>query len=147
MTSTSSPQTSALINTRREVPVTSRVSPTPELVAVMADLNNGVLKIRFFLCPGSTVLGANLVYQAAAPVKVALSNNWAPFPDSYSALYRQAVIYRMYRYLNDPRADKEYLKLQDEIKKAQAGDDAEQTSVSVVPAEPLVDADGWDGGW
>lgn len=139
MNDTSSPQYSQNLQTYREQPVSSRVA-NPEKVAVMTDLGTGVIKVRFFLVPGSTIWGAKLVQQAATPLKVSMADNWAPFPDSFSSLIRQAMIYRIYRYLNDPRADKEYIKYQAEIKKAQGGDDAEQTSVYVQPEEGLMDS-------
>ena len=144
MANNSSPQYSQEPTTYRELPVTSFVA-NPEKVAVMSDDNKGTLKIRFFCCPGSTTWGAKLVYQAAAPIKTSLADNWSPFPDQYSALYRQAVIYRMYRWLNSSRSEVEYQKLQQEIKKAQGGDSAEETDVSLKPAEPLMTGEEWWG--
>lgn len=145
MINTSSPQYSQGLTAYRELPVSSYVS-NPEKVSVITDFNNGILKIRFYRAPGSTTWGVNLVYQAAAPVKTSLGDNWAPFPDQYSALYRQAVVYRMYRWLNSPRAEVEYQKLKEETFKAQGGDSAEETNVSLQPECPLMDSgDGWFG--
>lgn len=148
----SSPPNVYPLTTRRELPVSSRVS-IPEKVAVMADLGTGVLKIRLLWVPSTTVYAVNIVFQAAAPVKTALTGvgvgDWSPFPDSFAAMYRQALLYRMYRYLNSPNADNEYKKLQAEIMKMQAGDDATSTDVSLQPEQPLMDAsyDGMYGWW
>ena len=144
---TASPQYTQELTACRELPVTSFVT-NPEKVAVMTDFGNGVLKIRLYRCPGSTAWTPALVYQKQAPVKTSLGDNWAPFPDHYSAVYLQAVMYRMYRFLNSPQANTEYLKLQEEIKKAQAADDTEETSVSLKPEVPLLaggSSDWW--GW
>ena len=142
----SSPQFTQEVTAYRELPVTSMVA-NPINVSVLADDQAGTLTIRLYKCPGSTTWAVNLVYQAAAPVKTALSQTWAPFPDSYSAIYRQAVIARMYRYLNSPRAEVEYQKLQQEIAKMQGGDDAEESSVSLKPEEPLMSLDNSWWGW
>jgi hypothetical protein len=50
-------------------------------------------------------------------------------------LYRQALLYRCYRYINSPRADAEYQKLQAELAKYQGFDDAEDSDVHMVPAD------------
>lgn len=144
MTDTSSPQYRQTVFTYRELPSTNRVS-NPVKVSVMSDNGDGTLNIRFFQTPGSTTWGVTIGYQKQAPIKQALSDNWSPFPDSYSALYRQALIYRMYRYLNSPRADAEYQKLQQEIAKAQGSDDSEQSSIYVTPEEPIMDGSYWWG--
>jgi hypothetical protein len=141
----SSPQNVFSLTVRRELVVSSRVS-IPEKVCVLADLGTGVLKIRFLWLPSSATYAVSLVYQAQAPVKTSLANDtWAPFPDNYSAVIRQALLYRMYRYLNDPKQDDEYKKLQAEIAKTQATDDATSTDVELVPEYPLMDSsyDGW----
>lgn len=141
----SSPPNVFTLYTKRELPVSSHVAQT-EKVAVMADLGTGVLKIRLLWVPSWTVYAVNIVYQARAPLKTDLTNTWAPFPDQFSAVYRQAVLYRMYRYLNDPKSDMEYKKLQAEILKIQATDDAAQTDVQMIPETPLMDNDYW-GEW
>lgn len=144
MNNNSSPQNVRQLDTVKELPVWGRVA-NPEQVSVVKDNGDGTLKVRFYQVPGSTIWGAKLVYQAKAPLKTALSNTWAPFPDEYSFVFRQALLYRMYRYLNSPRADSEYQKLQQEIQRSLAGADREMTDVHVVPNEPLIELDwfGW----
>ncbi len=144
----SSPPNVYPLTAKRELAVSSRVS-IPEKVAVIADLGTGVLKIRFLWVPPTTIYAANIVYQARAPLFAALTATWAPFPDNFGAVIRQAVIYRMYRYLNSPTTDSEYKKLQAEILKIQAADDAAQTDVNLQPQEPLMDSsyDGMYGWW
>ncbi len=112
-------------------------------MAILTDLGDGTLKIRMHTVPDSAY-AVNLVYQAKAPIKVALTDTWAPFPDSVSSLYRQALLYRMYRYINSPLQTIEYQKLKEEIAKAQGSDDAEQTDVNLQPEEGLM---GNDYGW
>lgn len=141
----SSPPNQYPLTAKRELAVISRVA-NPEKVAVMVDYGNGILKIRMAWVPSWTIFVVNIVYQARAPLKVALTDTWTPFPDQYQAVYRQALLYRMYRYLNDPKADAEYKKLQDEIRKAQATDDATSTDVTLQPEESLMDNSTW-GYW
>jgi hypothetical protein len=145
MNNTSSPPNINPGTTYRELPYVSLIS-NPEKVAVMADLGTGVLKIRYNRVPGSATWGAKIVYQAKAPLKVALTDNWAPFPDNYSAVYRQALLYRMYRYLNDSKADTEFKKLQAEIAKVHGTDQTETTDVSLQP-ESLMDNGGGFGNY
>jgi len=128
---------------RRELAVSSRVSD-PENVSVIADLGNGIIKVRFLWVPGGVVWACNIVYQAKPPLKVALTDTWAPVPDNFIAVINQAMVYRMYRYLNDARADNEYKKLQAEISKTQAADDATATDVNVQPP-CLMDDSTWSG--
>lgn len=144
MNNTSSPVNQMPLTAYRELPVISRVA-LPDKVAVMVDNGDGTLKIRFHMVPGSTTYGANLVYQGKAPLKIALSDTFAPIPDNFGAVIRQALLYRMYRYLNSPTADNEYKKLQAEIMKAVGCDDAAQTDVHLQPEEPLMSMDTW--GW
>jgi len=141
----SSPPNQYPLTMKRELPVVSRVA-NPDKCAVLADLGTGVLKIRFHMVPGSTVFMANIVYQAKAPLKTALTDTWAPFPDNFATVLRQGLLYRCYRYLNDPKEQTEYQKLQAEIAKVQAADDATQTDVNIQPEEGLMD-DSYSGAW
>jgi hypothetical protein len=141
MNNNSSPQNSRTIQAVRELEPWSRVS-TPEKVCVLKDNGDGTLKIRFHPVPGSTQWGAKLVYQAKAPLKVALTDTWAPFPDEYGFVYRQAFLWAAYRYLRSPIADAEYAKLQQKVMKALGGADRETSDVYVTPAENLMDM-GW----
>jgi hypothetical protein len=151
----SSPPNQYPINVKRELPVVSRVC-NPEKICVLADLGTGVLKIRWHMVPGSTMFSHVIVYQARAPLKTVLTpgtgstaapdGTWYPFPDQYAAVYRQALLYRMYRYLNDAKADNEYKKLQAEIAKVQATDDATQTDTNLQPEVGLMD-DSYSGVW
>jgi hypothetical protein len=145
LNNTSSPPNVQPCTVYRELPYVSRVS-NPDRASVIADLGTGVLKIRYGFVPGSTVWGLKLVYQAKAPMKVALTDTWAPFPDNFACVYRQALLWRMYRYLNDSKADAEYQKLKMEIAKVQSADDAETTDVHLIPEESLMNSDfywGW----
>ena len=147
LNNTSSPQNSVDLEAVKTLQPWSKVA-NPEKVCVYADLGTGVLKLRLWYVPGSTIWGIKPVYQAKAPLKTDLSQNWAPFPDNMSAIYRQAVIYRMYRYLNSPRTEVEYQKLQQEIAKFQGADDAEDSDVHMVPSEGSVGNSGmwlWGG--
>ena len=145
LNNTSSPPNIQPCTVYRELPYISHVS-NPSSIAVMQDLGTGVLRIRWAKVPGSTVWVALPVYQAKAPLKVALTDNWAPFPDNFSAVYRQGLLYRMYRYLNDPKADNEYKKLQEEIARVKGTDQAELTDVNV-QGECLMDNGTYGWGW
>jgi hypothetical protein len=141
MNNTSSPQNSRPLQAVRDIAPWSRVA-TPEKVCVLKDNGDGTLKIRFYYVPGSTAWGAKLVYQAKAPLKVALTDTWAPFPDELSYVFRQAFLWACYRYLRSPIAVAEYQKLQQKILKALGGNDRETSDVYVTPAESLMDM-GW----
>jgi len=146
MSDTSSPQDTKIITAVKELQPWSKVA-NPEKVCVLKDNGDGTLKVRFWWVPGSTLWGVRLVYQAKAPLKVALTDNWAPFPDNYSSVYTQALLYRMYRYLDSSGAktQSEYQKLQQEIARANGATDREQTDVHVCPEESFLDSYG--SGW
>lgn len=142
---------SSLQNTR-QIEVVKELTPSgrtanPEKVCVLKDFGTGVLKLRFREVPGSTTWGVNLVYQAKSPLKVALTDLWSPFPDEYSFVYRQAFIARCYRYLNSPRAEVEYQKLQAAISKAMGESDREMSDIHVVPAQSLLDSGSYWAYW
>jgi hypothetical protein len=142
MIDTSSPQDNRRIQCRKEIEPWSKIA-NPEKVSVLADNGDGTLTVRFEPVPGSQPWGARLVYQAKAPLKVSLSDNWAPFPDHFSAVVRQALLYRMWRYLDSPKAEAEYQKLQQQIAKSLGGDDNEETEVHLVPEDSLLDSSYW----
>lgn len=146
MTDTSAPYYNRLIYAKRQLPL-SRIVDNPSLIAAQHDNGDGTIVFRFYYCPGNISWGAKITYQMAAPVGVDLTTKWTPFPDHFAPLYRQAVIYRMYRYMNSPRAADEYKKLQLEISKAAGYDDNEQTDVTLQPANPLLDDGLYYGFW
>jgi hypothetical protein len=140
----SSPANQRQLKAVRNVAKWSKVAD-PEQVAMVQDLGTGVLKFRLYYTPGSTVWAVNLVYQKAAPVLTSLLGTWAPIPDMFGSMIRQALFYRMYRYLSSPTANAEYQKLQAEIAKAKGRDQAEQSNLFLEP-ESLVDyGPGWVG--
>ncbi len=139
----SSPPNQQPCTVYRELPVVSRVA-NPDKVSVIADQGTGVLKIRFHMVPANTVWETDIVYQAKPPLYTSLSQTWG-IPDNYRSIINQAVLYRMYRYLNSPTAPAEYLKLQQEIAKSHGTDSASPTDVHIQPAEPLMDNSYW--GW
>jgi hypothetical protein len=144
MNNTSSPVNSRPCETYKELPFVSRIA-NPDKVSILNDFGNGIIKIRWNFVPGTTTWGLKLVYQKAAPLKVALTDLWSPFPDNYLPVIRQAVLTAMYRYLNSPQADTEWKKLQALINQTQGADDAETTSVRIA-AENLMDTQyyvGW----
>lgn len=143
----SSPRNVWQLQAVRELPVLSKVA-NPDKVAVYKDNGDGTVQLRFSYVPGTTTWGANLVYQARSPLKTALTDTWAPFPDSFSNVYRQAFLYRAYRYLNNPRAEAEYAKMQQEIQRVMGADDREESEVHVTPTDALMDSMGyWSGGY
>lgn len=146
MADTSAPQYNRLIYTKRQLAV-ARVVANPDSICVLSDNGDGTLNFRFYYCPGTICWGAKISYQASAPVKTDVSQSWAPFPDHYAPVYRQALIARMYRYLNSPRAEVEYQKLQAEIAKIAGYDDNEQTDVHIQPSIPLLDDGLYYGFW
>jgi len=116
----------------------SSVSGTPRTISVVSVPSTGVLKIRVSPVPGGTAWGAALVYQAKAPLKTALTDTWAPFPDELSFVYRQAFLARCYRFLDSRRADGEFQKAQAAILLALGHDDSEASEESVSPETSLM---------
>lgn len=139
----SSPPNNQPCTIYRELPQVSRCA-NPNSVAVIADLGTGVLKIRFHMVPSWSVWLCYIVYQAKPPLYTQLSQTWG-IPDAYRSIINQAVLYRMYRYLNSETAPAEYAKLQAEIAKAHGADNASPTDVHIQPSESLMDSSYW--GW
>lgn len=120
------------------VPPVSATSQ-PSKLCVVSDNGDGTLKMRFdYTCPAGTFFVVNTVYQATAPIKTLLSQFWGPFPDQYSYVYRQGFLARAYRFINSPKADVEYQKLQVAINKALGRDDAEASDQRLYPSESLM---------
>ncbi len=141
----SSPPNYRQLKARRNLPKWSKCAD-PEQIAVMANYGNGVLRIRFLYIPSSSIWAVGLVFQAAKPLITAVSEpgTFAPIPDNYDWLIRQAVLYRCYRYLdaNSTSAANEYKKLQADIQKALGCDQAEESNVYLEPDEQISDLTG-----
>jgi len=118
----------------------SRVSD-PDKVAIVQDYGTGVLKVRFNQIPGGVIWAVNLVYQVAAPLLTNMAGTWAPIPDKYNDLIRQAALYRCYRYLNpnSTATQNEFKKLEQVLAKSQGTDNAEESNVYLQPENGLVD--------
>lgn len=140
----SSPGNIRPVEAVRLLPVSGRTD-NPSKVSVQKDLGTGVVKIRFECATGSTIWCINLVYQAKAPLLTQLSQTWAPFPDEFSYVYRQGLLYRMYRYLNSPMQAAEFQKFQETILKATGADDREASDVHCYPESSLIDGRGYSG--
>jgi len=139
LNNTSSPPNVKHLKAVRGLPAWSKVND-PEQVAMIQNLGTGVLKFRFSYVPGSVIWAVNLIYQAAPPVFTQVSGTkWTPIPDAFGSVVRQALLYRMYRYLNSPNADNEFKKLQAEIARAKGTDQAEESNVYLEPSDSLVD--------
>jgi len=134
----SSPQNIRPLQALRSLPLSSAID-NPVKVCVVKDNGDGTLKIRFANVPASTIWGVNLIYQAKAPLKTALTQTWSPFPDELGFVVRQGLLSRMYRYLNSPRADAEYQKLEAAINKALGANDREMSNTYIVPENSLLD--------
>lgn len=135
----SSPANHRHLKAVRNLPRWSKVND-PEEIAMIQDLGTGVLKFRLSYVPGSTIWCVNLIYQKSPPVFTTIEGNtWAPIPDAYSSLIRQALMYRMYRYLNSPQAPMEYQKFQAELQKAKGADQSEESNVFLEPIDSLID--------
>lgn len=125
----------------RSLPKWSRVSD-PDQVAVIQIYGTGVIRVRFNQIPGGVIWAVNLVYQKAAPVFTTIQYaTWSPIPDNYGDLIRQAVLYRMYRYLNpnSPATQTEFKKFEMVLAKSKGHDDAEESNVYLQPTQGLVD--------
>lgn len=138
MNNTQSPQNIHPVEAVSEIQPTGRSGPKPEHVCVIEDLGTGVIRIRFRYVPSTTIWGASLVYQKKAPLKVALTDTWSPFPDEYAYVLRQMFLARAYRYQNNPRSEVEQQKAQQAIMKALGQADREQSDIHVVPSESLL---------
>ena len=126
----------------RDVAPTSQ-SGVPSKIAVIQDLGTGVLRIRFTLVPGSRPWLVQPIYQKRAPLKTALTDTWAPFPDELSYVYRQGFLSRGYRYIESKRSEVEEQKFELAIRKALGGDDREASDKGLVPEEGMATNPDW----
>ncbi len=138
MNSTSSPQNTRPLKAVNELPPSKQVG-NPTKVCVLKDNGDGTVKIRFQNIPGTTIWGANLVYQSKAPLKADLTATWSPFPDEFGFVYRQMFLARAYRYVGSSKEAVEYQKAQAMIIKALGHGDAEVNDTYVTPTESLMD--------
>lgn len=138
LNNTGSPGNIKPLEAVRQLPPSGKIAQ-PTRVCVISDFGTGVIKIRLENPADANTWILNLVYQAKAPTLTALSQTWAPFPDEYSYVYRQGLLYRMYRFLNSPLQTAEFQKLQEAIMKANGADDRETSNIYVTPAQSLVD--------
>lgn len=110
----------------------------PNKIAVLSE-SGGILVIRVTPVGNEVVWGITLNYQAKPPLKTSLQGNWAPFPDEFGFVYRQAFLARAYRYMNHRRADLEGARAAAQIAKAMARDDNEAENQYVTPEVSLMD--------
>jgi hypothetical protein len=124
-----------------------RLIADPEYVSVEQDLGTGVLKVRFLYVPGTVMWNVGLTYQAQAPLLNSMTQTFSPIPDHYSALIRQAILYRCYRHKGDPREEAEYQKMQAMIAKSTMADNAAESNIYLEPIDQLADLPGpfWIG--
>lgn len=111
----------------------------PEKISVLADNGDGTLKIRLKDTPGAQTFLVSPYYQKRAPLKTSLEDNWSPFTDDYSFVYRQCFLARCYRYIDSPRADSEYQKAAQQIVKAMGKADVENSDQHLYPEYSLID--------
>jgi len=109
----------------------------PQKVCVLSDLGTGVLKIRFYPVVGSTLWGANLVYQKKAPLLTSLASTWSPVPDEVSYLVRQGFLAKAYRYMDSKRSEIEETKFMNALRRALGADEREVSDVRLYPEDGL----------
>ena len=113
----------------------------PQKVCVLQDLGTGVLKIRFYPVVGSTVWGANLVYQKKAPLITSLAGTWTPIPDELSYMVNQGFLAKAYRYVDSKRSEIEETKFMNTLRRALGADERETPDVGLYPADGLQTSD------
>jgi hypothetical protein len=109
----------------------------PTKIALMSQAN-GVLNFRVTEVPQNPVWAITVHYQKKAPLKTDLSLTWAPFPDEFGFVYRQAFLARCYRFLDHRRADAEEQRALLMIQKALGKDDVEESDQYVTPERTLM---------
>lgn len=109
----------------------------PQKIAMIQDLNNGVLRFRFNTVPGSNRLQVFPVYQMKPTLLTSLSSTWAPFPDEFSYVYRQMFLAQAYRFAKSALYQMEYQKAQMAVNKGLGRDDREQAEEYMVPDSPI----------
>jgi hypothetical protein len=105
---------------------------------MVQDNGDGTLRLRSDYSGPFTFMVVNMVYQGLPPVKTALSNTWAPFPDALSFVVRQMFLARAYRFIRSPIADVEYQRAQAMINKALGRDDVEPSDQRLYPESSLM---------
>lgn len=130
----------------RSLPLDSTCT-TPEKVAVMTDNGSGVLGIRYWHIPGSTIYATSIVYQKQPPLITSggfSTATWAPFPDHLAFVYRQAFLARCYRFINSPRSEVEWQKAEQAILKGLSGGDREASDRHMYPEDGIMSSpDNW----
>lgn len=124
----------------RKLQAEQKIQPTSDIsdpikVSVLKDNGNGTIKLRLREVPGTTTWAIYPNYQAKFTMKQAPTDTIAPFTDSYASLVRQAILYRMYRYVNSSRAEIEFAKLQQEVDRAMGADNRTQSDMYLVPED------------
>jgi hypothetical protein len=119
------------------VPPTSYAAQ-PTKLCVIDDNGDGTLHLRFDYAGSNTFFVVNAYYQAQAPLRTALSQTWAPFPDAVSFVIRQCFLARAYRFINSPLAAIEYAKSEQAIQKAIGRDNNEPSDQRLYPEQSLM---------
>jgi hypothetical protein len=94
--------------------------------------------IRAWPVPSSQVWGVYLFYQGKAPLKTALTNNWAPWPDDLSYVLISNLKALALDWWEDPRAVNALLLADRDILKALGSKDQEPRSEAFFPDLPIV---------
>ena len=133
---TSTPKPTREIEVVQSLPKES-ILGNPTKVALLSE-GASTMTFRFWPVPSSVVWTAYVVYQAKAPIKTALTNTWAPFPDELAYVYRQGFLAMALMHADDIRATQEYQKFQLMIVKALGQKDAELQHEGWFPDRPLM---------
>lgn len=75
-----------------------------ENVLICSPLSISELLMRFWPVPSSQIWRAQIFYQMKAPMKTALEDNWAPWPDELGYVLRSGVYAKALDHGEDPRA-------------------------------------------
>ena len=130
--STQQPQPTVEMNVVRSLQPSSDVG-TPEKISFQYETDAGVT-FRLWPIPNlARPWTIAPVYQRKAITKPTLEETWGPIPDELAYVYRQGFLAMAYKHADDPRADKEYEKFQQLIRKAMGFGDMEADAEGFVP--------------
>lgn len=122
------------------LPNESIIQP-PFKVAMQIENSAGTLVtplFRFWPVPSSQIWNALIFYQLVAPLKVALTDTWSPWPDTLGYVLRSGVKAKCYEFYEDPRFPTAYSLWQTDILRALDIRQQEARNESYFPDLPIM---------
>ena len=109
-----------------------------EHVLLCGNLSISELLMRLWPVPSSQIWRVLVFYQAKAPVKTSLEDNWSPWPDDLAYVLRSGVFAKALDHAEDPRAPIADAKWQQDIARALGIRQQEERHEAFFPDLPMM---------